>query len=325
MRWLWCDDYMETKIRSTTTPEYRHLVCRLYGDVLGDRLARRYDMLLSQRQLWRQRLSIQTICVYEIGQLVGHLIVQQPLSGQPPFFGFMESIKDSQVAKTLIETGLAVLSPEQRTGLLAPVDLSFWHAHRFTVSDHPLLSFHEPQQPYYQALFGSFFQQQLTYHTYRWNFPSALKPPVVPPGVSLREIHAESISNDWRSLYDITREAFPSLASAPSFEEFQELFAGDLVAPNQILVAEHENQIIGYCFFRIQGQTLTAKTLAIRQQWQGKRIGRLLYGTAVWQAAQRGCTHVLLLFLRSDRLIEQLRPADSIAISTSILYHTPHL
>lgn len=316
---------MESKIVVGPTSEYRELVCRLYGDVVGTQLADRYDHLLDPHRLWRTRLTLHAVCVYNHGQLVGHLLVQQPISGQNPFFGFIESGNDVQVATQLLEDSLRLLKPEQRSSVFAPVDLSLWHTHRFTISEEADLPFHLPQQPYYQKIFGPLFHDQLVYHTYRWNFPFDVKAPQFSPGITLREAKLHGTKNDWQIIYTITVEAFPSPVSAPSFEEFKELFSDEIQTPNTVMMIEERGVVAGYCFYRIDGQTLVAKTLAIRPQFQGKHIGRALYNSVVWKSAQQGCKHVLLLYLRSDKLIDTLRPTGSVALSTSILYTSPHL
>lgn len=313
---------MEVKRFTKPSPDYVDLVRRLYGDQIAQRLSERYQRWLGSDRQYAKRLRWLGIGIYDDEALAGHLIVQTPHSGKPPFLGFFEAVNDQEVAHKLMAVAVENIAKQQRLSVLAPVDLSMWHSQRFTVSEGQNRPFQGPQQPYYQVLFGSYFRNQLVYHSYQWTIPNHVSAPPTIAGVVVRVPRLTPGSPDWAGLYAVTQEAFFDAPIQPTLEEFIELFSDEGGEQNHVLVAESEGEIIGYCFYRMTDHALAIKTLAIRPPWQGRGIGRLLHQSVMHEANTIGCHQAYFLNLRSDRLIEKLRPKDCLVVSTSILYHT---
>lgn len=318
---------MEIKHFKTVSTDYAGLTCRLYGGRNGKILTDRYHRWLDPARRWHGRLSWTGIGVYDRGRMVGHLIIQIPNNDSAVLFGFIEADNNPHVATAMIGAAAGLISQSQQANVFAPVDLSLWHDHRFTIAGQslqPLLR--NPQQTYYRDLFGHFFLHKFVYRSYMLAIPTSL-PQADASDVSIRIADLSDHSVDWNGLYRLTCRAFPDSPASPTLEEFIELYTDPDQSrePDDVIVAVRRRRIVGYCFQKIIDSSLVIKTLAVDPDSQRQGIGRMLYTATLERGARRGCERAYFLHLREDRLIARLRPKESLAVGASVLYHSVQL
>jgi GNAT superfamily N-acetyltransferase len=314
---------MEIRNFYSPSPDYYKLVARLYGSEIGQKMDDNYKYWLDNKRKWKNRLSWIGVGVYNNNNILGHMIVQQSLNEPTVFFGFVESEFDTVIANEIIQAGYKLIPSSRKPHVFAPVNLSLYHNHRFTIAQQNKIPFHEAQQLYYQELFSPFFKEHFTYRS----FVCFITPSQVSESfsdVKIRPAELNKDSNDWKGIYDVTKKAFLDTPSPPSFEEFFELYSGlsQRISPEDIIIAEKGNKVIGYNFQFIVNGSLAIKTLAVDPDWQREGVGKLVYEKSLERARKAGCKQSFFLFLRSDRLIDKLRPSNSQEVSSSVLFHS---
>jgi GNAT superfamily N-acetyltransferase len=314
---------MHSKWFSTPEPAYHELVTRLYGAETGGQLDRAYRQELSNDALWAHRLAWTGVALYEAGQIVAHAVVQVLQDKPLVYAGYVECENDAAAAALLIQEIRTRLRHEHPgRALYLPVNQSIWHTYRFKTRGDACLPFDPPCQPYYGELFARLFETKELYSSYRMAVPQKFRLEGIELPYAVRELSADRLPQELRTIYDLALSTFQDSHSFPSFAEFAAIYAGTAGSfnPRYIQLAEAEGRPVGFIFALPLGQAVYVKTLGVVPSTQNRHVGRLLFESICRRARADGYETLYGLLLKNDRLITQLLPPDAEKVAEYTLY-----
>lgn len=232
------------------------------------------------------------------------------------YIGTIHPIKeiDSNDKKMLIHLAITYMKNSKIEKIIAPLDRDTWSSYRTKTKTYLNKPFYgepiEDTSKEYEALK---FKPKYNY----FSTLSEIKyiPEIDIPNITFRHITEETIEKDLEKIYELSIEEFKDNLFAGSInknifmKQYLKMFS--LLQPI-VCVAEHNNEIIGFMLgfdgnncFRDK-QCFVMKTIAVKKEFRGQKIGNELFKRVVNKAEKQNYTHIIGALIYQDNISKNL-------------------
>lgn len=233
-------------------------------------------------------------------------------------FGNFEALDHPKAVQQLISFVFDDIQALEKTYLIGPMNGSTWDQYRFNIGENskPFLSeFTHPS--YYNNLFkDSDFQTIASYQSkVDYEIPTnqehvlKLKTKFLEMGVILRSLDLQNYDLELKKLHPFVTKAFQSnfLYTPISWEDFHQKYSEvkALIQNEYVLLAEFENEIIGFIFAFPNLLNPTEKQLVIKtiarsedKKWQG--LGHVIGNEVIHKAKENGFQAMIHAFMYDE-------------------------
>ncbi len=235
--------------------------------------------------------------------------------------------RDTEVARTLLDTACATLAGQACTLAVGPMDGSTWRRYRLLTDRGPEPPFFlEPDNPddwpghFEQAGFIALALYASSLNPDIARYRTAAEP--VPSGVTVRELDPRHIESEMGHLWRVAAIGFAgNFLHTPIEEtEFREIYGPvmPLVRPELVQFAEVDGQPAGFCFAvpdllqAHRGQaidTVVLKSMAVLPEHRRQRLGSILVDSVVNRARALGFRRAIFALMHEENPSRRLQRA----------------
>lgn len=216
------------------------------------------------------------------------------------YIGCLEML-DQESGTRQLEAYVSELKNRGHQQIIAPINGSTWYPYRlmsWTSGEQPFPL--EPQNPlwYNQVYEGCGFKPFKKYRSDQFSIENIK--PVVGTAVRMRPFCA----SDLPLIYDLSLKGFRDnfLYSEITFEEFSRLYQPILpmVDPELVVIAEINQQPVGFMFAFAVSKRLILKTMAVLPEFRSHGIGGQLINQVLVAGQKKGLTKAIAALMADD-------------------------